>query len=169
MFSYNETMTNDLTPRIARFVGEYLVDPNGTKAAIRAGYSEKTAAQQASRLLRNVKVQQAIAASQKELAQRRLWNLDRMVEQAEKHLDVALSGGFRGVSAANGALELIGRVTGILSDKPRDPQIPVITRVVVVLDRGVDAEGRPQVVEAPYRVLPTAPELSPGAERESGG
>ena len=39
----------------------------GTKAAIEAGYSQKTAAQQASRLLKDVKVQQAIA-SQKKLA-----------------------------------------------------------------------------------------------------
>tara|TARA_R110002096_G_scaffold86851_2_gene199651 strand:- start:312 stop:707 length:396 start_codon:yes stop_codon:yes gene_type:complete len=39
----------------------------GTKAAIKAGYSQKTAAQQASRLLKDVKVQQAIA-SQKKLA-----------------------------------------------------------------------------------------------------
>ena len=32
-----------LTPRQARFVKEYLVDLNGTQAAIRAGYNEKTA------------------------------------------------------------------------------------------------------------------------------
>lgn len=39
------------------FVKEYLVDLNATQAAIRAGYSAKTAEQQASRLLTNVKVQ----------------------------------------------------------------------------------------------------------------
>ena len=32
-----------LTPKQARFVEEYLVDLNATQAAIRAGYSEKTA------------------------------------------------------------------------------------------------------------------------------
>ena len=37
----------------------------GTKAAIQAGYSPKTAAQQASRLLKDVKVQQAIAEQKK--------------------------------------------------------------------------------------------------------
>ncbi len=37
----------------------------GTKAAIEAGYSVKTAAQQASRLLKDVKVQQAIQAQKK--------------------------------------------------------------------------------------------------------
>ena len=32
-----------LTPRQARFVEEYIVDPNATQAAIRAGYSKRTA------------------------------------------------------------------------------------------------------------------------------
>jgi len=38
------------------FVAEYLKDRNAKQAAIRAGYSERTAESQASRLLRNVKV-----------------------------------------------------------------------------------------------------------------
>ncbi len=55
-------MNEALNPRQDQFVDEYLLDGNGTQAAIKAGYSSDTAAQQASRLLRNVKVQQAIAA-----------------------------------------------------------------------------------------------------------
>lgn len=43
------------------FVYEYMKDLNGTKAAIRAKYSADSAAQQASRLLRNDKVQSALA------------------------------------------------------------------------------------------------------------
>jgi len=38
----------DLNPRQQRFVREYLVDLNGTQAAIRAGYKESSARQQAS-------------------------------------------------------------------------------------------------------------------------
>lgn len=51
-----------LTPRQARFVDEYLIDFNGTQAAIRAGYSPKTAESQAWRLLRNAKVKAAVEA-----------------------------------------------------------------------------------------------------------
>lgn len=40
-----------LTPKQQAFVTSYLVDKNGTKAAIKAGYSEATARQAASRLL----------------------------------------------------------------------------------------------------------------------
>jgi len=43
------------------FCQEYIIDLNGTKAAERAKYSKKTAAQQASRLLSNVKIQNRIA------------------------------------------------------------------------------------------------------------
>ena len=46
-----------LTAKQRRFVDEYLIDLNATQAAIRAGYSKKTAEVQASRLLSNVKVQ----------------------------------------------------------------------------------------------------------------
>ncbi len=49
-----------MNPRKWRFVHEYCVDLNATQAAIRAGYSEATAAEQASRLLKNVNVQEAI-------------------------------------------------------------------------------------------------------------
>ncbi len=40
-----------LTEKQQRFADEYLIDLNGTQAAIRAGYSAKTANEQASRLL----------------------------------------------------------------------------------------------------------------------
>jgi len=49
-----------MTNRQKIFVKEYLVDLNATQAAIRAGYSEKTAEQIGCRLLRNVKVAEAI-------------------------------------------------------------------------------------------------------------
>lgn len=47
-----------------RFVAEYLKDLNATQAYIRAGYSEKGAAQGAERLLRNVEVAAAVKAAQ---------------------------------------------------------------------------------------------------------
>ena len=55
---------SDLTPRQERFIQEYLVDLNGTQAAIRAGYSEHTATAIAWELLRNPEVEAAIAEAQ---------------------------------------------------------------------------------------------------------
>ncbi len=47
--------------RVYRFVEEYAKDRNGLQAAIRAGYSEKTAGAQACTLLKDPKVQELIA------------------------------------------------------------------------------------------------------------
>jgi len=46
-----------LTPKQRIFCREYLLDLNATQAAIRAGYSQKTADPQGPRLLGNVRVQ----------------------------------------------------------------------------------------------------------------
>lgn len=45
-----------MTEKQMRFCDEYLTDMNATQAAIRAGYSEKTAYSQGQRLLKNVEV-----------------------------------------------------------------------------------------------------------------
>lgn len=66
------------------FVEEYLVDLNATQAAIRAGYSVKTANEQASRLLTNVKVQTKIAKAMAERSKRTGVNQDRVVLELAK-------------------------------------------------------------------------------------
>jgi len=53
-----------------RFAQEYLIDLNATQAALRAGYSEKTAKSQGQRLLTNVDVQAAISQGIKVRSQR---------------------------------------------------------------------------------------------------
>jgi phage terminase small subunit len=59
-----------LDPKRARFVQEYLIDLNATQAAIRAGYSKKTAYSQGQRLLKNVEVQKTIQRAQAARAER---------------------------------------------------------------------------------------------------
>lgn len=49
-----------MEPRENRFVIEYCVDQNGAQAAIRAGYSEKAAKEQACRMLTRTHIQAAI-------------------------------------------------------------------------------------------------------------
>lgn len=50
-----------LNAKQAAFVDEYLIDLNATQAAIRAGYSEKGASVQSSRLLANAKIAAAVS------------------------------------------------------------------------------------------------------------
>ena len=68
-----------MTPKQERFVQEYLIDLNATQAAIRSGYSQKTANEQGARLLANVSVRSAIAIAQKERAGRAELNADRVL------------------------------------------------------------------------------------------
>lgn len=70
-----------LNPKQQRFVAEYLVDLNATQAAIRAGYSEKTAKQIGSRLLTHVDVSKAIEAGQAKLAAKHGVTLERIVSE----------------------------------------------------------------------------------------
>jgi phage terminase small subunit len=63
-------MAGKLTPKQERFVEEYLVDLNATKAAERAGYSARTANEQGARLLANVSVQEAIQAAKAKRAKK---------------------------------------------------------------------------------------------------
>jgi phage terminase small subunit len=73
-----------LTDKQQRFVDEYLIDLNATQAAIRAGYSTKTADQQGSRMLANVKVKQAVAEKQAQRSKRTGVNQDRVVLELAK-------------------------------------------------------------------------------------
>lgn len=64
-----------------RFVAEYLKDGNATQAAIRAGYSEKTAEQIGHQLLKKTSVAQAIAQQQKASIVRTLGSADEVLAQ----------------------------------------------------------------------------------------
>jgi hypothetical protein len=59
-----EINQSGLTPRQRRFVEEYLVDLNATQAAIRAGYSARTANEQGARLLANASVAAVVQSAQ---------------------------------------------------------------------------------------------------------
>ena len=67
-----------------RFVEEYMIDLNGTQAAIRAGYSVKTANEQGSRLLANVNVQAVIARIMAERSRRTGVTADRVILELAK-------------------------------------------------------------------------------------
>lgn len=70
-----------LNAKQQRFVEEYLVDLNQTQAAIRCGYSPRTAKQQGSRLLTNADVQAAITAAQARRSERTEVEQDRVLQE----------------------------------------------------------------------------------------
>lgn len=75
-----------LTPKQEAFVREYLIDLNATQAAIRAGYSARTANEQGARLLAKASVSQAVAEAKAERAEKTRinaeWLLTRLAEES---------------------------------------------------------------------------------------
>ena len=75
---------NDLTAKQRLFVDEYLVDLNATQAAIRAGYSERTAYSVGHENLKKPDIQQAISEASKARAERTGIDQDRVVDELAK-------------------------------------------------------------------------------------
>jgi len=73
-----------LSDKQQRFVDEYLIDLNATQAAIRAGYSVKTANEQGSQNLAKLSIQTAIAEKMAERSKRTGVNQDRVVLELAK-------------------------------------------------------------------------------------
>ena len=71
------------------FCEEYLKDMNATQAAIRAGYSEKTAYSQGQRLLKNVEIRKEIERMQSEALEKAELNISDVVKLVK---EIATSG-----------------------------------------------------------------------------
>lgn len=71
----------ELNQKQAVFCQEYLIDLNAKQAAIRAGYSQKTAEVQASRLLSLAKVQAEVQRLLSERQERTQVTADRVVQE----------------------------------------------------------------------------------------
>ena len=122
-----------LTPKETRFKDFYLVNLNATKSAALAGYSNKTARQQGSRLLSKAAIQAAIAEGEAALAERNEVTQDYLVEKTKEILEHALTPvqakdrygkptgpEMRQLSAANTAIFNLAKLTGHWIDKRAD-------------------------------------------------
>lgn len=80
-----------LNPKQQRFVEEYLIDLNATQAAIRAGYSPKTATAIASENLSKPSISAAIACAMAERSKRTGITQDRILEELAKAAFIKLT------------------------------------------------------------------------------
>lgn len=96
-----------LSPKERKFVAEYLKNPNGTQAAIRAGYAKGSADVTASRLLGKARVRGAIDAglAKAEISSEYvLRGLKKIADSGEEHNRVK-------------AFELLGKHKKLFTDK----------------------------------------------------
>jgi len=68
-----------MTSQQKMFADEYLIDLNGTQAAIRAGYAEPYARQQASQLLDNEDIAKYISDKQKRISDKLDWSYEKLI------------------------------------------------------------------------------------------
>lgn len=135
-----------LTAKQKRFCEEYLIDLNATQAAIRAGYSKKTAYSQGQRLLKNVEVQkylqELMAEKEKELIADQdevLKYLTSVLRGESQSTEIVIEGIGDGMSEARTikkepsekdklkAAELLGKRYGLYTDKvDMDVNVPVM-------------------------------------------
>lgn len=125
-----------MTGKQQRFCDEYLIDQNGTQAAIRAGYSKKTANEQASRLLANVNIRAYIDKQLASIHDKNIADAEEVMRyltsvvrgESESEI-VVVEGVGDGISEARNikkkpdekdqlkAAELLGKRYGLFSDK----------------------------------------------------
>jgi phage terminase small subunit len=103
-----------LTPKQARFVDEYMVDLNATQAAIRAGYSKRTARVIGGENLTKPAIAEAITVAKEKLKASTAWDAqwvrDRMQELAIECLATNQN------AVAAGLLNTMSKVEGMQSD-----------------------------------------------------
>lgn len=85
----------DLTPKQQRFVAEYLVDLNATQAAIRAGYSAKTAHVIGPENLGKPEVAAAVQEGMAKRSMRTMVTADRVLEEAARLAFADIRGFYR--------------------------------------------------------------------------
>lgn len=106
---------NKLTPKQSRFVEEYLIDLNATQAAIRAGYSVKTAQQMGSENLLKPVIASAIQNAQSKLSERSLVTQEMVVKGLL--LEAQTNGEGSTQSARVSAWAHLGKHLGMFTDK----------------------------------------------------
>lgn len=116
-------MAAKLTPKQQCFVNEYLIDLNATQAAIRAGYSEKTANRIGPQLLVKTCISEEIQKAMKRREERTEITADMVVKELKKiALDEAADYTDSRLRYSNKlkALELLGKHLGMFEPKRND-------------------------------------------------
>ena len=122
---------DQLSSNQTRFLSEYPIDRNATAAAIRAGYSPKTASSQGARLLKNVKIIKALAETDRARGERCKVDADEILGELLKiaRARVDPKAPVR-IQDKLKALELAGKHIGLFNDSKPAADANVILRVV---------------------------------------
>lgn len=110
-------MAKKLTAKQSLFVNEYLVDLNATQAAIRAGYSEKTAKEIGCQNLTKVNVQEAVQKSMDARAERVESEADWVLRTIKETTEALLPEPEKNATSIYKGCELLGKHHKLFTDK----------------------------------------------------
>ncbi len=111
-----------LSDKRQAFCREYMKDSNGTQAATRAGYSAKTANEQAARLLTNVSIKQEIGRLQAKIQAKTETTVQSVQSMYQSAYDAAET--LNQPSAMVSAVTGIARLYGMDKDNQAAPDLP---------------------------------------------
>lgn len=120
---------NELSQKQLNFVQEYLIDGNGTQAAIRAGYAPKSANEQAARLLAKSNIQNELKKRQQEVSLKLTKTRDDIIEDLIKVIDTFLLDG-RNTPNALKAIEILNKMAGFTIDKTEITQQGIVINYI---------------------------------------
>lgn len=140
----NERRVNRMTNKQKRFCEEYLVDLNATQAALRTGYSEKTAASIASENLQKPEILGYIAKLRVEQSKRTGITADKVLEELSKVAFFPAEECELKASDKLRALELIGKHIGMFkSDDAADaPALEKLDKILAEVKSDADRETK---------------------------
>lgn len=105
----------DLSPKQRAFCLEYLIDLNGTQAAIRAGYSQKTARQIADQLLSKLDIKEYVQSLMDERVERTEITADYVLRGIQESTEALKAEGDHGATFKG--YELLGKHLKLFTDK----------------------------------------------------
>jgi len=122
-----------ITTKQISFVKEYLKDYNGKQAAIRAGYSEKTAENQASRMLRLVKVAEYLGKRQIEKEKKIGITIEAIIDELKEIGFGIVDGEKLKMNDKIKALELLGKHLGMFTEsKDKETEVNIQVQVLTI-------------------------------------
>lgn len=112
-------MDKKLTQKQKRFVKEYKANGgNATKAAIKAGYSEKTAYSIGEENLRKPEIREALSVEEEKMRRKYEYDIDALVDDIKFGLDMAKAQ--NNTSAYFKGVELLGKAFGLFTEKVKN-------------------------------------------------
>ena len=145
-----------LTQKQRIFADEYTIDSNATAAAIRAGYSEKTAYSIGQENLKKPEIEKYIAERRKAASKKLEISQERIInELASIAFDKTTDFAIMGVPIVNGAthktankikaLESISRMLGFDQSEKSKPETNLLDAIVGAAEEDIDTDEIPEL------------------------